>query len=309
MKKDKEKEKRQPIPEPTTAGGAKEQTSSASITLQLLNKEKEKIKEVEKKESAAEGAKSRCRTCFKEIAPTRRCFGHGGGGGGGDGGSGKTSEEKASPGEDKSLTKSGNVVETTDELGEFASMGDSETLDLESSFDPEIIADLIAKGLLLVDSDRDSMTLTIKLLCEPNALTEEQREELKKFMEAIIKEFNEFKEENNLSDDCMQMIQDEEGNILSLRITMPTLALYDAFIQRLANNLVPISNPKAQEKDEVTKDQSHAPNPLSMEPKHSNKDKPTKREEIEPNKDIEPKKAEEEEQEIFNPSPFNMKPR
>ena len=302
--KEKEKEKNQPIPEPTTAGGAKEQTSSASITLQLLNKEKEKIKEVEKKESAAEGAKSRCRTCFKEIAPTRRCFGHGGGGGGGDGGgSGKTSEEKASPGEDKSLTKSGKVVETTDELGEFASMGDSEALDLESSFDPEIIADLIAKGLLLVDSDRDSMTLTIKLLCEPNALTEEQREELKKFMEAIIKEFNEFKEENNLSDDCMQMIQDEEGNILSLRITMPTLALYDAFIQQLANNLVPVPSPKAQERDEVTKEQSFAPNPLSREPRPSNKDQSSTQEANEIHN-----KSEDGEQEIFNPSPFNMKP-
>ncbi len=298
MKKDKEKHQR--IPEPTIVGET--QISSATLALQLLSKEKEKNKEAEKKESAAEGAKSRCRTCFKEIAPTRRCFGHGGGGGGGDGGSGKTSEETASPGEDKSLTKSGKVVETTDELVEFALMGDSEELDLESSFDPEIIADLIAKGLLLVDSDRDSMTLTIKLLCEPNALTEEQREELKKFMEAIIKEFNEFKEENNLSDDCIQMTQDEEGNILSLRITMPTLALYDAFIQRLANNLVPIPNPKAQEKEEVTKDQSLAPNPLSMEPKPSNKDKLSKREEVEPNKE------EEEEQKPFNPSPFNMKP-
>ena len=307
MKKDKdrEKEKHQPAPEPTTTGGAKEQTSSAALTLQLLKKEKEKLKEEEKKEAAAEGAKVRCRTCFKEIAPTRRCFGHGGG----DGGSGKTSEEKASSGEDKSLTKSGKIVETTDELiGEFASMGDSEELDLESSFDPEIIEQLIADGKLLVDSDRESMTLTIKLLCEPNELTEEQREELKKFMEAIIKEFNEFKKENNLSDDCLQLIQDEEGNIRSLRITMPTLALYDAFIQRLANNLVPIPSPKAQETDEATKEQSVAPNPLSMEPKPSNKS--SKQEEIEQNKDIEPKKTEneEEEQVIFNPSPFNRKP-
>ncbi|MFO8785461.1 hypothetical protein SDB96_15510 [Legionella pneumophila serogroup 1] len=313
MKKDneKEKEKHQPVPEPTTAGGAKEQTSSAALTLELLKKEKEKLKEVEKKEAAAEGAKVRCRTCFKEIAPTRRCFGHGGGGGGGDGGSGKTSEEKASSGEDKSLTKSGKVVESTDELmGEFASMGDGEGLDLESSFDPEIIEQLIADGKLLVDSDRESLTLTIKLLCEPNELTEEQREELKKFMEAIIKEFNEFKKENNLSDDCLQLTQDEEGNILSLRITMPTLALYDAFIQRLANNLVPIPTPKAQEKDEVTKEQRFAPNPLSMEPKPSYKDKPSKQEEIESNKDVEPKKTEDEEEEqvIFNPSPFNTKP-
>ncbi|ERI47073.1 hypothetical protein N749_15705 [Legionella pneumophila str. Leg01/20] len=60
-------------------------------------------------------------------------------------------------------------------IGEFG----SQELDLESSFDPEIIAELIAKGLLLIDSDRESKTLMIKLLCELNELTEEQREELK----------------------------------------------------------------------------------------------------------------------------------
>lgn len=296
MKKDKEKN------QPTTTGGAKEQISSATLTLQLLNKEK--IKEAEKKDSAAEAVKVRCKTCFKEIAPTPRCFGHGGGGGGGsDAGSDKASDEKASPGEDKSLTQSDNIVETTDELlSDFAAMGDSKDL----KFDPEIIAELIAQGLLLVDSDRESMTLTIKLLYEFNTLTEEQRDGLKKFMEVIIKEFNEFKEENSLSDDCMKLIPDEKGNILALRITLPTLVLYDAFIQRLANNLVPMPNQKAQEKDEVTKDQRLAPNPLSMKPKPSNKDKLYKQEKIEP---IEPKKVgEEEEQKSFNPSPFNMKP-
>ena len=166
------------------------------------------------------------------------------------------------------------------------------------------MAEVIAKGLLLVDSDRESMTLTIQLLCEPNVLTGEQRKKLNKFMEAIIKEFNAFKEEKHLPDGCMKMIQDEKGNLLSLRITMPSFALYDAFIQRLANNLVPIPGPKAQEKDEATTDQSLAPNPLSMKPKPST----SKREEIEPNKDIEPKGTEKEEQPTFKPSPFNMKP-
>lgn len=299
MKKDKGKHR--PIFESTTAEEPK--ISSATLTLQLLTKAKEKTKEAEKKESADEAAKVRCKVCFKEIAPKRLCSGHGGGGGGGgdSASSDKTSEEKASQSEDRSLTQPRTGIETTDGLiGEFG----SEELDLESSFDPEIIAELIAKGLLLIDSDRESKTLMIKLLCEPNELTEEQREELKKFMEAIIKEFNEFKKENNLSDDCLQLIQDEEGNILSLHITMPTLALYDAFIQRLSNNLVPIPTPKAQEKDEVTKERTLAPNPLSMEPK------PSKQEKIESNKDIEPKKTEEEEQEqpVFNPSPFNMKP-
>lgn len=307
MKKDKEKEKHQPVSESTKAG--KPTTSSASITLQLLNKEKEKIKEAEKKEAAAEAAKVRCKTCFKEVAPKRLCSGHGGGGGGGDSASSdKTSEDKASQIEDKSLTKPNKVVETDELIGEFASMGDNEELDLESSFDPEIIEELIAKEILLVENDRESMTLTIQF--KPELLTKEQlakvQPEVNKYMNAVAKEFNDFKKEHNLSDECINLTKDDKGNILSLSIKMPTLALYDAFIQRLANNLVPIPGPKAQEKDEVTKKQSFAPNPLSMEPKPST----SKQEEIEHNKDIEPKKTEneEEEQVIFNPSPFNMKP-
>ena len=211
----------------------------------------------------------------------------------------KAYEEKASSGEDKSLTKPRKAVETADELiGEFG----AEELDSEFSFDPEIIAELIAKGLLLVDGlNSELMTLTINLLCRPNVLTEEQREELKKFMEAIIKEFNEFKEENHLSDECIQIIQDEEGNIRSLRITMPTLALYDAFIQRLANNLVPIPSPKAQEKDESQKTQRVALVPLSIEPKPSK----STQDKVEHDEVQAPKKEEDEEQKIFNPSPFS----
>lgn len=289
----KHKENHQPAPQSTATGEPK--YSSASITLQLLNKEKEQIKQVEKKEAAAETAKVRCRTCFKEIAPKRLCSGHGGGSGSGDSATADTtSEEKTSSGENKPLTKPSKVVETTDEiLGAF----DSE-LDLESSFDPKIIAELIAKGLLLVENDRESMTLTIKLLCEPNVLTEEQRKELKKCMEAIIKEFNEFKDENNLSNDCVNITQDAEGNILSLRITMPTLALYDAFIQRLANNLVPVPSPKAQEREEVTNDQRSDPNPFSMKPTPS----PSTHDKVEGSEINETKKQE------FNPSPFKMKP-
>lgn len=292
MKKD--KEKHQPVLESITADEPK--TSSIALALQQFRKE------AEKKEAAEEGAKVRCPTCFKEIAPKRLCSGHGAGGSGGDSATSdkKTSEEKASPGEDKFLTKSGKVVGSEDELvGVFG----SEELDLESGFDPEIIEKLIADGKLLVDSDRESMTLKLELQCDPNELTPKQRHELKKFMEAIINEFSEFKEENHLSDDCIQILQDEEGNIHSLRITMPTLALYDAFIQQLANNLVPVPSPKAQERDEVTKEQSFAPNPLSREPRPSNKDQSSTQEANEIHN-----KSEDGEQEIFNPSPFNMKP-
>lgn len=278
----KTKEKHQSVPEPMTAG--QYETSSIALALQLFRKE------AEKKEAAEESAKVRCRVCFKEIAPKRLCSGHGVSGDSSKDDSttfDKISEEKASPLENNSLIKPLKVTEAKDE-----SIGglDPKSLD-EKTFDPEVIAELLDKGLLQLDNDRNSTTLSIKLICEPNELTEKQREELKKFMETIIKEFNEFKKENHLSDG-MQINQDEKGNILSLRITMPTLALYDAFIHRLANNLVTT----IQEKDEVTKDQNFASNPLSMEPQFS---APTKEEKVE---EIE------KEQEIFNPSPFKMAP-
>lgn len=264
------------------------QMSSTAVTLQQFKKE------TEKNVARPESAKMRCQICFKEIAPKRHCSGHSGGGGGEDSSpSDKTSEEKENPSEATCLTKPQKVVETADKiLGAFGS---------ESGFDPEIIAELLAKQLVLVKSDRESMTLTIQLLCEYTVLSEEQRAALKQFMEAIIKEF---KAENHLSSDCITIIQDENKNGLSLRITMPTLALYDAFIQQLANNLMPAPSPRAQ-KDDVTKDKSLTINPLSMESKPSNKDKSTKPEEIELNKNIKP---EEEKQALFNPSPFNMNP-
>ncbi|HHF7365564.1 TPA: hypothetical protein ACPSKY_000662 [Legionella bozemanae] len=276
------KEKHLPVSESITTD--EPQTSSIKLALQQFKKE------AEKKEAAEEAAKVRCRVCFKEIAPKRLCPGHGGGSGDSKNDSAtsdKTSEKKASHEADDVLTKPHKGVEAVDDL---IDVYDSGALD-ENSFDAKIIEELIAREQLLVERDRESMTLTIKLVCEPNSLTEEQRKELKKFMEAIIKDFKKFKEENHLSNDYIHITQDEEGNILSLRINMPTLTLYDAFIRRLANNLVPT----AHEKDEATKDQSCTPNPLSMQPQPSPS---ITREEIEKN----------EEEQLFNPSPFQIQP-
>ncbi|MGC3900913.1 hypothetical protein ACPV5X_02200 [Legionella pneumophila] len=53
-----------------------------------MNPEKSKSKtpefDEEKKETALESAKVRCKVCFREISPKRLCGGHGGGGGGSD---------------------------------------------------------------------------------------------------------------------------------------------------------------------------------------------------------------------------------
>ncbi|KTD55878.1 hypothetical protein Lsan_3430 [Legionella santicrucis] len=280
--------------------------SSIALALQQFRKE------AEKKEAAAESAKARCKICFKETAPVPRCFGHGGGGGGGGGegsGSGNTSEEKASKGDAKSLSKTDRLVDVTEELsGEFGFIEGSEEDGTESqldkkSYNPEVIAELVVKGLLIVNTDRELMTLTISLQCDPNSLSREQREELKKFMSTIIKEFNGFKEQHQLSDDCINTVQDEEGNILSLHISLPTVKLYDEFIQKLANNLLPSQNPKLQTKDEDKETKSSVPTPLSMEPKPSIKNKHHVQDETTQNKE------KNEALELFNPSPFSkMKP-
>ncbi|MCW8397897.1 hypothetical protein OQJ26_03720 [Legionella sp. PATHC038] len=301
MKKDEHQHASGPKGEP--------QTSSTGFALQQLNKE------AEKKEAAAESAKIRCRICFKETAPTPRCFGHGGGGGGaGDGGgSDNTSEKKAGYGDDKSLIKADLVDNTEELIGEFSFMEDSEELDPEShsdekSFDPGVIAELVAKGLLVIDNDRKSMTLTINLQCNPNSLSEEQREELKKFMKAILKEFNAFKEKHHLSDDCLNMTQDEEGNIVSLCMNLPTLKLYDEFIQQLANNLLPTPSPKFQTKGVHKETKNFAPTPLSMEPKPTDKNKHLMHDVANQDKDISDTDVEpEEKQGIFELSPLLMK--
>ncbi len=100
-------------------------------------------------------------------------------------------------------------------------------------FNSDIISDLLSKKILSIDNNRDSGILTIK--CIPNLLSNEQKKELDKFIEAILKQLNEFKKEKGIVTDCVK--KDNEGNI---HITLPTPKMYDEFIKLLARkNLLP----------------------------------------------------------------------
>lgn len=221
------------------------------VTSNPINSFAHVLKELEnkadKKKSTAASIRINCPICFREIAPKRICGGHSGGGGGSTGTTG-SSDEKASQGQPVScktkattdkVTSADNFNPMKEALGFQLQTGDE-------NFNPEIIAQLIASKLLIIDNDRESMTLSIKCQCEPSSLSKEQRHELKKFITSILKVWNEFKKINHLSDDCVNLLHDNEGNILSLRITSPALALYDAFIQRLPNNLFPVSAPEQE---------------------------------------------------------------
>lgn len=208
---------------------------STAFTLQRFKKEEEK------KEAAEESLKVRCRTCFREVAPKPLCFGHGGGGGA----SSSECVSEPTPGRSKKeslITAETLATEHVEWLGEFGATGVCE----EASFNADVIAEFVAQGLVLVDHDRDLQTLTVRLLCEPGYLDEEQKEEFNNFLNAIAKEFDAFKTQHHLTDDCLTWSQDR----LSLRIGLPTLALYDAFIEQLANNLVPRPKPSLRVNDE-----------------------------------------------------------
>lgn len=236
------------------------------MTLEELNN-----KETEKKKAAAESMKSRCKVCFKETAPIRECRCTSSGGGGGSGGSDDREEDRERADDIAALTAS-KPAQTLDESLYDEDLDPAIPSEAETEdFDPEIIALLITLELLNVDSNRQARTLSINLLCEPKDLSEPQRKELKKYMTAILKELQAFKEEKLLSDEdlLLEMTQDNEGNILSLSIELPTVELYDAFIQRLADRLVPTPKPKLQSEEEAEKEEklTFNPSPFSMTPR------------------------------------------
>ena len=80
----------------------------------------------------------------------------------------------------------------------------SQKLELnDQPFNPEVISDLLSKKLLIIDNARDSGILTIKVQGSASLLSNDQRKELKKFVEVILKELDEFKKEKKCETNCV----------------------------------------------------------------------------------------------------------
>lgn len=239
-----------------------------------FDEKKQHLENDRTREAAADKAKPRCSICGKytDKKTSPQCFGHGGGGGGGG-----SSGESTSKGEGKGLDNTPSI--TTDVVASSNNVMTERMTDPsfglqpqfdEKPFNPEIISELLSKRLLLIDNDRDLGTLTIKLLCNLKDLSPEQRNEFKKFIDTILNELEEFKKENGISNRCNLPEYDKEGNILSLRIALPTQTFYEAFILRLASkNLLPIQNIEQKAKERVTYQEGinlFNPTPLSAKP-------------------------------------------
>lgn len=113
---------------------------------------------------------------------------------------------------------------------------------------PQILSKLLSEKLLTVEYNNATHTLTLKLQHSS------QREELDKFAELFLKEWNVFKTENGLADKCAVIDKDSNGNIRSIHITLPTQELFTTFIQKLeSKNLLPAQTMNQQEKSANSK--------------------------------------------------------
>ena len=225
------------------------------------------------REAMADKAKPRCRVCGKyaDKKTSPQCFGHGGGSGSSD-----SSSESSSTRKDRGLDNSDNKTTAAPNPSVEVNTGSAVELSYGfkhqfdgKPFNDEMISELLSARLLLIDNNSELGTLTIKLLCNAKDLSLEQRNEFNNFVNEILKELEEFKIENDLSQNCKLIEQDKEGNILSLRIALPTLQLYDDFIKRLASKkLLPVQNIQQNEERVVYPEKLNHFNvvPFSMQP-------------------------------------------
>ena len=212
-----------------------------------------------------------CSICRANRIPPP-CKGHGGKGGGGGAGGGDSEEKAGKSDHQSSVNVPGQLVDAVGQpVYAVTQVMDGGDLLLqpelnEKIFNSEVISDLLSKELLLIDNDRNSGILTVKLRYSFGLLSEERRDALKNFVDAILKELRDFKKENGISASCAAMENDNERDFTSLRITLPKPGLYDAFIQRLASkNLLPVQNIEQNEKVVYQEGMNHFnPSPLSM---------------------------------------------
>ncbi|CAN5416076.1 hypothetical protein BH10PSE19_BH10PSE19_13590 [soil metagenome] len=190
--------------------------------------------------------KNICSTCAKLGIPPP-CKGHGSGGGGSSGSSedeaGKNKSQKFS---DHQTPLIYGAVFSMSFWSSTNSQDFTQQLQLNEQSNPEVIMDLLVRKLLLINNNPETGILTIKLQCDHNLLTKEQKYALNALIKAILNELSSFKNAHNIADQCSIFRTDDQGNIEFLRITLPTPKLYDIFTQRLIdNNLLPNPDPVA----------------------------------------------------------------
>lgn len=172
-----------------------------------------------------------CEKCRKFKIPVCKCRGGGGGGGSGGGSSEST--------DNKNTQQSGTnqVVSGLENTASFTRVNDEDIkiifsqLDAgmkiknERMFDFNAIENLIRLGVLSIENNSQSGTLSIKWI---PGLSKDQAQTIQDFLNFIAFTLDNFKKELGLSDDIKPIMTNH-----SFTINIPNPKLYDQFIQKL----------------------------------------------------------------------------
>lgn len=182
------------------------------------------------------------------------------GGSGGSGSGGKEGPKESAP-TTVDRTTTSNMSSTTTAINDLGDIPQRQSTDV--SFNPAVISQLLSDDKFNKLFSIEKTELGIKVECKPELfkfLSAEQNNELKKFFDHILKEFNALKEKNeNISDRCCNVFKDKQGHYLSLKIDIPNIELCNKFMKKVERLLTIeglVSFLKSDQKMQTAPDQS-----------------------------------------------------
>lgn len=189
--------------------------------------------------------------------------------------------ESASTSDEMTTSTDETEIEMMEVDGDEENTEDAETYHdlyaMHGLFNTDIISDMLSENQLSIDNYISYSTLRITM--KPEWLSTNVSAELRRYIDAILKELEEFKKEHGLSDNCITFLKDSKGNLLSLRINIPDASLHQEFIARLSNkNLLPNQIKNSPEKANYEKGMNHfltkrpSPRPSSKKKKDDMED-------------------------------------
>jgi hypothetical protein len=172
-----------------------------------------------------------CPMC-RASKSAKRCPGHGGGSGSSNSAEGSSDLSR----KDEDIKASGNMLffgkNPPYTIYSLSNEVDSQALVLENTFSAEVILKLLLEGKLIIDSNDENNSITIKLNCNLDSLSIQQKIEINNFLNSIVDELHAFEAKHNIASQ-FKFETDPYGKILSFSITMPTKETHEAFMQQL----------------------------------------------------------------------------
>jgi hypothetical protein len=231
--------------------------------------------------------KNKCHICFKNkggpVGPF--CGWHGKTGGGSSGsGSGESAGEThgvSGSAKHEKVNFSARPENTSKASADGALANADRTLTLnplDIKFNQDIISDMLANKTLVIDNNPELGTL--RITCLLKHLSKSQHLELDKYLNALLRAFEQFKDENQVNGARVQVRRDE------FIISLPKPGLYDKFIAKLAAmNLLPQQAINQATQAVYLANTNHFnPTPFSTKPVQGGHKKPHHEAEVKANK-------------------------